>query len=118
MFKKASVALAGVLFFGSMPASAAELTGSLAQMVSRWETGDPNLSQLVSLHLASRAGDPVVVMRLADGVTASQVLPELSAAGFRLTSTSQLDARFLEGYLALGSARAAARVPGVAGVRA
>jgi len=109
-----------VILTALLPAAAfaAPLTGSLAQLVSRWETGDPNLSSLLSLHLASRAGDPVVVVRLANGVTAAQVLPELSAAGFRLTASSQLDARLLEGYLPLGSARGAAAVPGVAGVRA
>ena len=110
-----AVILTTLLPFGAL---AAPLTGSLSQLVSRWETGDPNLSSLLSLHLASRAGDPVVVVRLASGVTAAQVLPELSAAGFRLTAASQLDARLLEGYLPLGSARGAAAVPGVAGVRA
>src|SRR5512140_1884596 len=99
-------------------AFAAPLAGSLSQLVARWETGDPGLSQLLALHLASRAGAPVVVIRVANGVSASQVLPELSAVGFRLTSQSRVDARFVEGYLPLGSARAAAQVPGVAGVRA
>src|SRR4051794_915010 len=99
-------------------AFAAPLTGSLAQLVARWETGDPGLSPLLALHLVSRAGDPIVMTRVGDGVTPWQVLPELPAIGFRLTSTSRVDARFVEGYLPLGSARAAAAVPGVAGVRA
>lgn len=102
----------------SATASAAPLTGTLSQLVARWETSDPSLSSLLSFHLASRGGDPVVVVRLADNVRASQVVPALSAAGFRLTAASQLDPRLLEGYLPLNSARAAAAVPGVAAIRA
>src|SRR4051812_16139076 len=95
-------------------ASAAPLTGTLSQLVARWETGDPSVSTLLSFHLASRAGDPVVAVRLTDNARASEVIHGLNAAGFRLTAASKLDARFLEGYLPLRSARAAAAVPGVA----
>ena len=98
LWKKAAL-VATVLLVAPAGSFAADLTGSLAQMVSRWETGDPNLSLLLKLHLTSRGGDPVVVVRVADGVDASHVLSELSAAGFRLTSTSRVDARFVEGYL-------------------
>src|SRR3954467_4655169 len=58
-------------------ASAAPLTGTLSQLVARWETGDPSVSTLLSFHLASRGGDPVVVIRLVDGVHASDVVPAL-----------------------------------------
>ena len=110
------LALAGAALSLCITASAAQLTGSLGQLVARWETGDPNLSALLSFHLTNRAGDPVVKIRLADSVAASQALPALSAAGFRLTSTSRIDARLLEGYLPLRSARAVAAVPsGTAG---
>jgi hypothetical protein len=112
------LALAGAALSVAATASAAQLTGSLEQLVARSEIGDPAVSTLLSFHLANRAGDPVVVVRLADGVPASQVLPALSKAGFRLTAASHLDARFLEGYLPLRSARAAAAVPGIAAIRA
>ena len=112
------VAVAAAALSLSATASAAALTGTLGQLVARWETGDPNLPALLSFHLANRGGDPVVIIRVADGVRASQVLPALSAAGFKLTTASRLDGRFLEGYLPLRSARAAAAVPGVAGIRA
>src|SRR4051812_19880861 len=110
--------LAGAALSLSATASAAQLTGSLGQLVARWETGDPSVSTLLSFHLKSRGGDPVVVIRLVDGVHASDVVPALSKAGFRLTATSQLDSRFIEGYLPLHSARSAATVAGVAGIRA
>jgi len=87
-------------------------------MVARWESGDPSLSLLLSLHLTDRSGDPVVKLRTADGVALDTVLPELSAVGFRLTATSSIDGRFAEGYLPLGSARAAASIPGVRNLRA
>src|ERR1043165_4153184 len=112
------LALAGAVLSFSATASAAQLSGTLQQLVSRWETNDPSLSTLLSFHLANRAGDPVVMIRLADGLSASQVLPALSAAGFRLTSTSSIDARLLEGYLPLRSARAVAAVEGVTTIRA
>src|SRR3982751_1088510 len=65
------LALAGVALSLSATASAAQLTGTLGQLVARWETGDPNLSGLLSFHLASRSGDPIVVVRLADNARAS-----------------------------------------------
>src|SRR4029453_11560633 len=110
--------LAGIGLSLCATASAAQLTGTLGQLVARYETGDPNLSTLLSFHLKNRAGDPVVKIRLADGVAASQALPALSPAGFRLTATSRIDARLLEGYLPLSSARAVAAVPGVTTIRA
>jgi subtilase family protein len=110
--------LAGIGLSLCATASAAQLTGTLGQLVARYETGDPNLSTLLSFHLKNRAGDPVVKIRLADGVAASQALPALSTAGFRLTATSRIDARLLEGYLPLSSARAVAAVPGVTTIRA
>src|SRR5215218_8850785 len=112
------LALAGAALSIAATASAAQLTGTLEQLVARSEIGDPSVSALLSFHLASRAGDPVVMVRLADGVRASDILPTLSKAGFKLTAASQLDARFLEGYLPLRSARAVASVEGVAAIRA
>src|SRR3954471_1482496 len=112
------LALAAAALSLSATVSAAQLTGTLGQLVARWEIGDPSVSALLSFHLKSRDGDPVVVVRLADGVRASDVLPTLSKAGFRVTAASRLDSRFLEGYLPLHSARSAAAVAGVASIRA
>jgi hypothetical protein len=117
--KLAALFGAAVLASGSGALAAqGTLGGSLSQLVARWENGDPKLSQDLAKHLASRGGDPLVVIHLADGVTADQVLPELSAAGFRLTAMSSIDARVFEGYLPLGSARGVAGVLGVRTVRA
>src|ERR1051326_7508934 len=63
--------LAGVALSLCATASAAQLTGTLGQMVARSEAHDPSLSALLKFHLTNRAGDPVVMIRLADGVTAS-----------------------------------------------
>ena len=112
------LSLSGVALSLLATVSAAQLTGTLGQMVARSEAHDPSLSALLSFHLKNRAGDPVVKIRLADGVDASQVLPALSAAGFRLTSKSSIDGRLVEGYLPLGRARDVAAVPGVALIRA
>jgi hypothetical protein len=116
--KRGALAGAAVIFCISGPSFAAGLTGTLSQLVARWETSDPTLSPLLALHLTSRSGDPVALVRLADDASSAQVMSELSAVGFRLTAVSTIDARLVEGYLPLGSARAAANVPGVRFVRA
>src|SRR5690242_10277587 len=118
--RAATVAVAGLITFisGAALAAPGTLGGTLSQMVDRWENGDPNLSTLLSAHLASRTGEPVVKLRIADGVAVSSVLPELSALGFRVTATSSIDSRFVEGFLPIGSARAISSVPGVQSVRA
>ena len=117
--RSTALLLAGsLLVAGGASASPGALGGSLSQLVARWERGDPNLSQFLALHLANRAGEPVVMLRVEEGTTLHQVLPELSAIGFRLTSTSSLEAGLAEGYLPLGSARSAAAVPGVRNLRA
>ncbi len=114
--------LAGVasvfLCAGPVFAGPAALGGGLSSLVDRWETSDPNLAYLLALHVTGRSGDPVVMLRLDDGVSLSQVLPQLSAAGFRLTATSSVNPSVAEGYLPLGSVRAAAAVPGVRSLRA
>src|SRR5207245_7954206 len=97
---------------------AAGVKGTLSQLVARWETGDPALSQLLAAHLTSRSGDPVALVRLAEGASAAQVLSELSAVGFSVSALSTVDDRIVEGYLPLGSARAAADVSGVLADRA
>jgi Subtilase family len=102
---------------GAIAASGA-LGGSLSHLVARWENGDPGLSRALARHVTSRSGDPVVVVHLSEGVRLEQVLPELSAAGFRLTAVSSIDPRVVEGYLPLGSARNVAGVLGVRTIRA
>src|SRR4051812_28629097 len=92
-------ALLGAAFvatgFGAF-AAPATLGGSLGQLVSRWENGDPHLSHLLSRHLASPGGDPLVDIHVQDGIPRDQVLAELSAAGFRLTALSSIDPRVIE----------------------
>ena len=115
--KKAALTCAVAILCISGSSFAAGLTGTLSQLVARWERSDATLSPLLALHLTSRSGDPVALVRL-DDASSAQTMSELSAVGFRLTAVSTIDARLVEGYLPLGSARAAANVPGVRFVRA
>jgi hypothetical protein len=116
--RKTALLGAGVFFVASGAfAAPGALGGGLSQLVQRWENGDPNLSQVLALHLTSRGGDPLVKLHVVEGVTPGQVLPELSALGFRLTATSSLDSRLIEGFLPLSAARAAVGVPGVETIR-
>ena len=110
---------AAVLLSGSAALAApGALGGSLSQLVARWENADPSFQQLLSLHLTDHVGDPLVIVRSADGPSLRQSLPGLAAQGFRLAAVSSLDPRLAEGYLPLAKARAAAAVPGVVGMRA
>jgi len=115
--KTALVSAGAFLIATAASAAPGALGGGLSQLVQRWENGDPNLSQVLALHLTSRGGDPLVKLHVSDGLSPSKVLPELQAVGFRLTASSSIDARLIEGYLPLGAARAAANVPGVDSIR-
>jgi len=119
--RMAALGLATVLLAGSGIAEAAPgaLGSGLQQLVAVWENGDvQRLNNALGLHITNSAGEPLVKVQLAAGVTAAQVLPELSANGFRLTATSVLNPHLIEGYLPLYAARLASKVAGVASVHA
>ena len=96
----------------------AAMGGGLRQLVNAWEQGDPRLKSHLDLHLKSTAGEPLVHVHLAAGVTADQALPTLKAAGFRLTAVSTVDPSHLEGFLPLGKARSATLMPVVQSINA
>lgn len=96
----------------------AAMGGGLRQLVNAWEQGDPRLQSHLDLHLKSSAGEPLVHVHLAAGVTADQALPALKAAGFRLTAVSTIDPSHLEGFLPLGKARSATLLGAVQSINA
>ncbi len=119
--RKAALGLAALLLTASGIAEAAPgaLGGGMQQLLAAWDNGDvQRLNDALALHISSAAGEPLVKVQLAPGMTADQVLPELSASGFRLTSVSVINPQLIEGYLPLYAARAAAKVAGVASVHA
>ncbi len=65
------------------------------------------------IHIVSADGTVMVHVRLDASTSAAQAIAHLVAAGLRITAISEMDPTLIEGYLALGSARAAAAVPGV-----
>jgi subtilase family protein len=96
----------------------AALARGLGQLVVAWETSDPRLSTQLQLHVTSPAGDPLVLVQIAPGMTAAQVLPQLQAAGFQLTTRSSINPSLIEGYVPLAAARAVAAVAGVKALHA
>jgi hypothetical protein len=96
----------------------AALARGLSQLVSAWETSDPRLGAQLQLHVTSPAGDPLVLVQIAPGMTAAQVLPQLQAAGFQLTTQSSINPSLMEGYVPLATARAVAAVTGVKALHA
>jgi hypothetical protein len=99
-------------------AQAATLGRGLEQMVQLYEFGNPKLNDVLKLHLTTSADNVMVHVRLTPGATTDQVLPLLTLSGFQLQAKSDLDPGLLEGYLPLGSARAAAAVAGVRSILA
>jgi hypothetical protein len=96
----------------------AALARGLSQLVTAWETSDPRLGAQLQLHVTSPAGDPLVLVQLAPGMSSAQVLPQLKAAGFQLTTQSSLNPSLMEGYVPLAAARAVAAITGVKALHA
>src|SRR6185312_15972907 len=79
--------------------------GGLRQMVVALETGDPRLQLELKRHVTSTAGEPLVRVNLAEGVTPEQALPQLQAAGFKLQAISSINRSFIEGYVSLANVK-------------
>src|SRR5690348_7602909 len=92
--------------------------GGLRQMVVAMENGDPRLQLELKRHVTSAAGEPLVRVNLADGVTPEQALPQLRAAGFRLPAISSLNRSYLEGYASLANAKLLAGTSGIRSIHA
>src|ERR1700674_1175475 len=80
----------------------------LQELVHLYESGDQRLDAALQIHLTAPEGDTLVHVRLADDVKVDDAVAGLAELGFSLQAVSALDATLLEGYLPLGSARAAA----------
>lgn len=104
-----------IAFFcvSSQAAQPIVLGGGLKQLVAAWENSDPRLAGQLKFHVTNKAGDPLVLVRLADGANAEQTLAKLQAQGFRLQARSVLNRSLVEGYLPLALAKTAAATPGV-----
>ena len=114
-FQKAALTAA---LFVAHGAFAGPLAGGLQQLTAAWENGDPRLSEMLQYHLTARSGDPLVTVQLVEGVSLRQVLPEMSALGFRLTAQSSINPRLIEGYLPLSVARAVGDLAGISSTHA
>src|SRR5581483_3209229 len=117
-----AVASAAVCFLvgGLSTASAAPapLASGLRELVASYDRGDPRLTQKLKYHLTSRAGDPMVIIRLMPGVDQNAVLAKLAAAGFRLQTHSTINRSLVEGFLPLAAAQRAANVSGIHSIHA
>ena len=117
MYKSRHVVRSCVLLLASLAfvstANAATLGRGLAQLVSLFETQNPNLSSALRIHVTAPDGEVLVHIRIDESADQAATLKRLAAAGFHLTALSELDPTLAEGYLALGAARTAAAVDGV-----
>ena len=64
--------------------------GGLRELVNAWDNGDPRLAAQLKIHITSTNGDPLVMIRLAEGTDLAAALPGLAAAvfGFKPTARS------------------------------
>jgi hypothetical protein len=92
--------------------------GGLRELVNAWDNGDPRLATQLKVHITSANGDPLVMIRLADGMDLAAALPGLAAAGFRLRTHSTINPSLIEGFLPLNSTRAVAAHPAVKAMHA
>jgi hypothetical protein len=83
-----------------------------------YEVNSSRLAGVLRLHVTAPGGDPLVEIKLVDGLTTADVLPALTRAGFRVQAISELDPSLLEGYAPLSAVRGVAAVTGVKVVRA
>ena len=106
-------ALTVALLATAVTARADTLGRGLEQLTTFYESGNPKLASALSIHIVAADGAVMVHVRLDASAPAGRALQGLVAAGLRITAVSELDPTLIEGYLQIGSARAAAAVPGV-----
>jgi len=87
--------------------------GGLRELVNAFDNGDPRLATQLKVHITSANGDPLVMIRLAEGTDFAAALPGLAAAGFRLQTHSSINPSLIEGFLPLNATRAVAAQPAV-----
>jgi hypothetical protein len=92
--------------------------GGLRELVNAWDNGDPRLAAQLKVHITSAKGDPLVMIRLAEGTDLAAALPGLTAAGFRLQTHSSINPSLIEGYLPLNATRNVAAHPAVRAIHA
>jgi len=117
--------IASVVAFGlaglwgeSAAAADAALGGGLRELVSAYEVHSPTLALKLKLHLKDKTENPLVRIHLGQGKAAQNVVPRLTALGFKLKTVSSINPSLIEGYLPLSATRAAAAVPGILSLHA
>jgi len=66
-------------------AQGASLGRGLVEMSRMFDSGSPRLAAFLKTQITDRAGNPLVELRLADGVTWESVRIELAPLGFQLS---------------------------------
>jgi hypothetical protein len=92
--------------------------GGLEQLVQMREGGSPKLQSVLKYHITSPKGEVLVDIHLQKGTTVQQILPKLTASGFRLQAVSELNPSLIEGYVSLDSARALGSTLGIKSILA
>lgn len=85
----------------------------MKELSELYDTGNPKLADALKPHIATAGGVVLVHIHLKPGVSADQVLPKLTAAGFRLQAVSKINPSLIEGYVHLSKVHDIAGVGGL-----
>jgi hypothetical protein len=107
-----------LLFATAAQAQGASLGRGLAEMSRMFDTGSPRLATVLKTQVTDRSGNPLVELRLADGVAWESVRDQLAALGFQFSAQSILRPNWIEGFVPIWAVKSLAAVPGIAHARA
>src|SRR5690349_10479948 len=96
----------------------ASIGRGLVELSRMFDTGSPHLATALQTQVTDRAGNPMIELRLADGVSWESIRDQLQPMGFEFSAQSVLRPNWIEGFLPLQALKSLATVPGIAHVRA
>ena len=106
------------LFATAVQAQGASLGRGLVEMSRMFDTGSPRLATVLKTQVTDQAGNLLVELRLADGVSWESVRDQVQAAGFQFSAQSVLRPSWIEGFVPIWAVKSVAAVPGIAHARA
>jgi hypothetical protein len=117
-FSGAGLAITLVFATAAHAQQGASIGRGLVELSRMFDTGSPHLATALKTQVTDRAGNLMVELRLADGVSWESIRDQLQPMGFEFSAQSVLRPSWIEGFLPLQAVKSLAAVPGIAHVRA
>ena len=106
------------LFTSAVHAQGASLGRGLVELSQMFDTSSPHLATVLQSQITDPAGNLLVELRLADGVSWESIRDQVQAAGFEFSAQSVLRPNWIEGFVPLWAVKSVAAIPGIAHARA